>query len=78
MNFINDFLKAVLPYTEWVMLFLVIGGGLFLALYSRLLPFRYFKHAIAITRGKYDHADDPGEVSHLQALSSAVAATLLE
>ena len=76
MNFINDFLKAVLPYTEWVMLFLVIGGGLFLALYSRLLPFRYFKHAIAITRGKYDHADDPGEVSHLQALSSAVAATV--
>ncbi len=76
MNVINNFLKAVLPYTEWVMLFLVIGGGLFLVFYSKLLPFRYFKHAIAITAGKYDDPNDPGEVSSLQALSSAVAATV--
>ena len=76
MELVNDFLSSVLPYTEWVMLFLVVGGGLFLAVYSKLLPFRYFKHALDITRGKYDHKDDPGEVSHLQALSSAVAATV--
>lgn len=76
MKIINDFLASVLPYTEWVMLFLIIGGGLFLVFYSKLLPYRYFKHAIAITAGKYDNPDDPGEVSHLQALSSAVAATV--
>jgi AGCS family alanine or glycine:cation symporter len=76
MEVINDFLAALLPYTEWVMLFLIIGGGLFLVFYSKLLPYRYFKHAIAITAGKYDNPDDPGEVSHLQALSSAVAATV--
>ncbi|MET7030537.1 alanine/glycine:cation symporter family protein [Sediminicola luteus] len=76
MNVINDFLASVLPYTEWVMLFLIIGGGLFLVFYSKLLPYRYFRHAIAITSGKYDNPDDPGEVSHLQALSSAVAATV--
>lgn len=76
MEAINDFLSAVLPYTEWVMLLLIIGGGLFLVFYSKLLPYRYFKHAIAITRGKYDDPDDPGEVSHLQALSAAVAATV--
>ncbi|MEJ1224083.1 alanine/glycine:cation symporter family protein [Sediminicola sp. 1XM1-17] len=76
MKVFNDFLAAVLPYTEWVMLFLIIGGGLFLVFYSKLMPYRYFKHAIAITAGKYDKPDDPGEVSHLQALSSAVAATV--
>lgn len=76
MNVFNDFLASVLPYTEWVMLFLIIGGGLFLVFYSKLLPYRYFRHAIAITSGKYDNPDDPGEVSHLQALSSAVAATV--
>lgn len=76
MDAINNFLSTVLPYTEWVMLFLIIGGGLFLVFYSKLLPYRYFKHAIAITRGKYDDPNDPGEVSHLQALSSAVAATV--
>src|SRR5690554_1654779 len=76
MDVINDFLSAVLPYTEWVMLFLIMGGGVFLTFYSKFLPFRYFGHALAVTAGKYDHPDDPGEVSHLQALSSAVAATV--
>jgi len=76
MKIFNDFLAAVLPYTEWVMLLLIVGGGLYLVAYSKLLPYRYFKHAILITSGKYDSPDDPGEVSHLQALSSAVAATV--
>ncbi|MBT8184543.1 MAG: alanine:cation symporter family protein [Eudoraea sp.] len=76
MEVINEFLSSLIPYAEWVMLFLVIGGGLFLAVYSRFLPYRYFRHAIGITAGKYDHPDDPGEVSHLQALSAAVAATV--
>ena len=76
MDIINEFLSSILPYTEWVMLFLIIGGGLFLVFYSRLLPYRYFKHALRITAGKYDNPNDPGEVSHLQALSSAVAATV--
>jgi len=76
MNIINEFLSSILPYTEWVMLFLIVGGGLFLVFYSRFLPYRYFKHALRITAGKYDNPNDPGEVSHLQALSSAVAATV--
>lgn len=76
MEAINSILSAILPYTEWVMLFLIVGGGLFLTLYSRLTPFRYFYHAIAITAGKYDDDKDPGEVSHFKALSSAVAATV--
>jgi len=58
------------------MLFLIVGGGLFLMFYSKLLPYRYFKHALRITAGKYDDPNAPGEVSHLQALSSAVAATV--
>lgn len=76
MDAINEILSSLIPYAEWVMLFLVIGGGLYLAFYSRFIPYRYFRHAIGITAGKYDHADDPGEVSHLQALSAAVAATV--
>lgn len=76
MDFLNKIFTSILPYTEWVMLFLIIGGGLFLVVYSGLLPYRYFKHALRITAGKYDDPNDPGEVSHLQALSSAVAATV--
>jgi len=76
MDAINSFLSSLIPYAEWAMLFFVICGGLFLVFYSRFLPYRYFRHAIGITAGKYDDPEDPGEVSHLQALSSAVAATV--
>ncbi|PWL40422.1 sodium/alanine symporter [Flagellimonas aquimarina] len=72
----NDFLSAMLPYTEWAMLILLIGGGLFLVFQSRFLPYRYFGHAIAITAGKHDKEGAKGDVSHLQALSAAVAATV--
>ena len=76
MEVIDQFLSNLIPYAEWAMLIMVVGGGLFLAVYSRFQPYRYFRHAIGITAGKYDDPDDPGEVSHLQALSSAVAATV--
>jgi AGCS family alanine or glycine:cation symporter len=76
MEQINDFLSQLIPFAEWAMLLLVIGGGLFLVVYSGARPYRYFRHAIQITAGKYDDPNDPGEVSHDQALSSAVAATV--
>lgn len=76
MEKINAILSSLIPYAEWVMLILVVGGGLYLVFASRFIPYRYFRHAIGITAGKYDDPNDPGEVSHLQALSSAVAATV--
>ena len=45
-------------------------------IYSRFLPFRYLKHAVDVLRGKYDNPDDPGDISHFEALSSALAATV--
>ncbi|NER18745.1 alanine/glycine:cation symporter family protein [Spongiivirga citrea] len=76
MKTISDAISALIPYAEWIMLIFVVGGGLYLAIHSRLLPYRYFRHAINITRGKYDDPNDPGEVIHIQALSAAVAATV--
>jgi AGCS family alanine or glycine:cation symporter len=58
------------------MFILLIGGGLFLVLYSGFRPYRYFGHALAITAGKYDDKNAKGEVSSFQALSAAVAATV--
>ncbi|WP_321828240.1 alanine/glycine:cation symporter family protein [Maribacter dokdonensis] len=76
MDKINDFIANALPYTEWPMFLLLIGGGLFLVFYSKLMPYRFFGHAIAITAGKYDNSNSKGEVSSFQALSAAVAATV--
>ncbi|MAZ27066.1 MAG: sodium/alanine symporter [Cytophagaceae bacterium] len=58
------------------LLILLIGGGFFLMIYSRFLPFRYLGHAVSVLRGKYDDPDDPGEISHFQALTTALSATV--
>ena len=55
---------------------LLVGGGLYFTLYSRFIPFRYLGHAFQILRGKYDNINDPGQISHFQALSSALASTV--
>lgn len=58
------------------LLILLIGGGLYLLVRSGFLPFRYFFHAINVLRGKYDDPDAPGEITHFQALSTALASTI--
>jgi len=58
------------------LLILLIGGGLYLLIYSKFLPFAYFAHAINVLRGKYDNPNDPGEISHFQALMTALSSTV--
>lgn len=55
---------------------LLIGGGLYFLVVSRFLPFRMFGHALQVLRGKYDNPDDPGEITHFQALTTALSATI--
>ena len=72
-QFIADFASFVwgLP-----LLILLVGGGVYFLIVSRFLPYRYIGHAIAVLRGKYDDPNDPGEISHFQALSTALASTI--
>jgi AGCS family alanine or glycine:cation symporter len=58
------------------LLILLIGGGMFFFFYSGLAPFRYFRHAIQILLGKYDDPNDPGDINHYEALSTALASTI--
>ncbi|MFD1185479.1 alanine/glycine:cation symporter family protein [Pontibacter rugosus] len=58
------------------LLFLLMGGGFFFMFYSGFLPFRHLGHAINVLRGKYDDPNDPGDINHFEALSSALAATV--
>lgn len=58
------------------LLIILIGGGLFLLTYSKFLPFRYLGHAVQVLRGKYDDPNDPGEISHFQALTTALSSTI--
>ena len=72
-----DKIMATFSEVMWSMPLVItlIVSGLFFTLYSRLVPFRYLRHAIDILRGKYDSEDDPGQITHFEALSSALAST---
>ncbi|HEA30916.1 MAG TPA: alanine:cation symporter family protein, partial [Leeuwenhoekiella sp.] len=77
MKTIDSFLAELASFVWGLpLLILLIGGGLYLLIYSRFLPFRYLGHAINVLRGKYDNPDDPGEISHFQALTTALSATV--
>ena len=58
-----------------VVAWLVIGA-IYFTIRMGFINFRGFKHAIDVVRGKYDNKDAEGEVSHFQALSSALSATV--
>jgi AGCS family alanine or glycine:cation symporter len=72
--------KATAAFSDFMwgvpLLILLLGGGSFFLIYSRLLPFRYFRHAIQILLGRYDNPDEPGQINHYQALSTALSATI--
>ncbi|MFT7287425.1 MAG: AGCS family alanine or glycine:cation symporter [Halieaceae bacterium] len=55
---------------------LLLGGGLFFVVISRGLPYRHFAHAVGIMLGRHDTPDEPGEVSHAQALAAALSGTM--
>lgn len=77
MGAIDHFLSVFVGYAWGLpLVFLLVGGGLILTLLCRFLPFKGARHAINILRGKYDKPDDPGEISHFRALSTALSSTI--
>lgn len=59
----------------FVVVWLMVGA-IFFTIYMRFINFRGFRHAIDIIRGRYDDPNDKGEVSHFQALTTALSATV--
>ncbi|MEX1137610.1 MAG: alanine/glycine:cation symporter family protein [Balneolales bacterium] len=55
---------------------LLAGGGFFFLLYSRFIPYRHIGHGAEVLSGKYVDPDAPGDITPIQALSSALAATV--
>jgi AGCS family alanine or glycine:cation symporter len=55
---------------------LLVGTGIYLTLRLGLIQIRRLGHGVAVTSGKYDDPNEPGDVSHFQALSTALSATV--
>lgn len=54
----------------------LVFGALFFTVKMNFINFKGFKHAIDLVRGKYDDPSHKGEVSHFQALATALSATV--
>lgn len=59
-----------------LIIIVLVGGGIFYTFRYGFVNLRLFPHAFAVVRGKYDDPNDKGEISHFQALTSALAATV--
>ena len=58
-----------------IIIVLLIGSFTF-TLYFRFINLKAFRHSIDIIKGKYDNPKDEGQISHFQALTSALSATI--
>jgi AGCS family alanine or glycine:cation symporter len=55
---------------------ILLGTGLFVTLRLAFVQLKGFRHAVQITRGKYDNPEDEGDLKHYQALTTALSATV--
>lgn len=84
-NFVGDYIVNLyapilfyeLPLIKFpLIIFVMISGGIFFTFRYKFVNIRLFKHSIDVLRGKFDNPNDPGEISHFQALTSALSATV--
>ena len=54
----------------------LVAGAAFFTFYLRFINLRGFLHALRLVRGDFADPDDPGEVSHFQALTTAISGTV--
>jgi alanine or glycine:cation symporter, AGCS family len=74
--FVN-FIFSNFPGTNfpWIVAWLVVGASVF-TLYFGFIQFRAMRHAVQLVRGDYADPNDAGEVSHFQALATALSGTV--
>ena len=71
-------LLGVVDSIVWgpVTIVLLVGTGVLMTLLVRAIQLRKFQYAWLLISGKFDNPNDPGEITHFQALSAALSATI--
>ncbi len=59
-----------------IMVIMLLGTGVYLTLRLGFIQLRRLGHGFAVTTGRYDDPEEPGDVSHFQALTTALSATV--
>jgi len=74
-TFYTDGGKLYQQEVPLVLIWLIVGA-IFFTIYMRFVNFRGFRLSLDIVRGKYTNPDEPGQVSHFQALTTALSGTV--
>ncbi|MCH7775671.1 MAG: sodium:alanine symporter family protein, partial [Gemmatimonadetes bacterium] len=75
-DFFNSFGIPVSGETIPLKVIALLGTGIFLTVRLGFVQLRHLAHGFAVTSGRYDDPNDPGDVSHFQALTTALSATV--
>ncbi|MFQ5645161.1 MAG: alanine:cation symporter family protein, partial [Thiogranum sp.] len=67
---------AGLLWSNGLTLIVLLGMGLYLTIRMGLVQVRGFRHSVALLSGTYNRPDHAGHISHFQALSTALSATV--
>ncbi|UCG15656.1 MAG: amino acid carrier protein [Phycisphaerales bacterium] len=74
---IDEFVSELVGWMWSVPLFLLLlGCGLIFSVATKFAQWRILTHGVACIRGHYDRPEDTGHISHFQALSAALSATI--
>lgn len=76
MELLSHIIELINGVLKWPLVVGLLGTGLFLTIRLGFVQFRRLGHGFAVTTGKYDDPDEPGDVSHFQALTTALSATV--
>lgn len=77
MEQLQTFLDTASGYVWGVPLIVVlVGAGIFVTIRNRFVQLRGFRHSFELISGKYDKPEHKGEITHFQALSAALSATI--
>ena len=63
-------------YISFILIPTLLGTGLLITLSNRFIQIRKLGHSIKVTAGVYDDPKDEGDVTHFQALTAALSATV--
>lgn len=74
-DFLNHYVWSFPESLPWLVVAL-LGTGFFVTARLGLIQVRRLGHALAVVAGRYDDPEDEGDISHFQALSTALSATV--
>ncbi|MEQ9105259.1 MAG: sodium:alanine symporter family protein [Rhodothermales bacterium] len=76
MELLAHVIDVINGYLSPVLVIGLLGVGIFLTLRLGFVQLRRLGHGFAVTTGRYDDDSEPGDVSHFQALTTALSATV--